>query len=85
MRALKPAETLEQVSRESSFDLSGKLTASDCREDVGDGIEKEEFRRDRSLYQHNHAGSNDGQEADHVHDANAIEDDVAGTGERLGR
>ena len=58
-----------------------KLTASDCCEDVGDGVEEEEFRRDRSLDQHDYAGGDDSHEADHVHDADTIEDDVARTGE----
>lgn len=62
-----------------------RLTARHERDDVADGIEEEEMRVGVDLDQHHDARGDDGQQADDVHDADAVEDDVARAGEGLGR
>jgi len=51
---------------------------------VANGVKEEEARGDRGLDEHDDAGGDDGEQADDVHGANAVEDDVARAGEGLG-
>jgi hypothetical protein len=51
---------------------------------VRHGIEKVQFRVGGNLHEHDDAGGDDSQEGDDVHNANGVEDDVAGTGEGFG-
>ena len=48
---------------------------------MADRVEEEEMRVGRGLDKHANICSYDGQEADNVHDTNAIQDDVAWTGQ----
>jgi len=85
VRTLKPRETLLVVSKVHMRSVFAILTACDRSEDVSYGIEEEELGRNGSLDEHDDAGCDDCQEADDVHHADAIENDVARSGQRPGR
>lgn len=51
---------------------------------MADRVEEEEMRVGRGLDQHADIRSYDCQEADHIHDTNAIQDDIAWTSQGLG-
>jgi hypothetical protein len=72
------------VSKVSSVSCFVRLTACDSGQYMGNSIEEKELGRHRSLDQHNDAGSDDSQEADDVHHADGIEDDITWSGQRLG-
>jgi hypothetical protein len=61
------------------------LTARNCSENMSDGVEEEELGRNGGFHEHNDAGGNNCQEADDVHHSDAIEDDIAWSGQRLRR
>lgn len=67
------------------FSVRHELTAGGGCDDVGDGIEEEEFRVGRDLDEHDDAGSDYCQQSDDVHNADTVEDDVAWAVEVLGR
>ena len=48
---------------------------------MADAVEEEEFGDHKGLDQHDRAGSNDGDEANYVHDADGVENYVAWTGQ----
>lgn len=55
----------------------GGLTAQGCGDDVADCVEEEEFGDYECFDEHGEGGDNDGEEADDVHGADYVEDDVA--------
>lgn len=60
-------------------------TARDGSQDMTDGIEEEELAGDRSLDKHDDAGGDDREQADDIHYADAIEDDVTWASQGFGR
>jgi len=70
-----------EVAAEDRELRSQEEHAGDCGEDVGDGVEEEELGGSGGLDQHDDAGGNYGQQTDDVHDPDAVEDDVAWTGQ----
>lgn len=56
-----------------------KLTAQGGGDDMADSVEEEEFGDDEGFDEHREGGDDDGEEADDVHGADDIQDDVAWT------
>lgn len=70
-----------------SYDLAGlswvRLTACNEGDDMADSVEEEQMGIGVNLDQHHHAGCDDCEEANNVHDTDAVQDDVARASERL--
>lgn len=58
-------------------------TARNGSEHMSDGVKEEELGRNGGLDKHDNAGRDDCQESDDVHHTDAVEDDVAGPGQRF--
>jgi hypothetical protein len=65
--------------------VCGVLTARDGGQDMSDSIEEKEPGGHGSLDKHDHAGCDHCQDSNDVHRADAIQDNVARSGQRLGR
>lgn len=61
------------------------LTANEKRDNMAQRIKEEQMRVRINLNEHHHTGRDHSQEANDIHDTDSVEDDVAWSGQRLGR